>query len=150
MQVNDAVIHWLAVDTTCMTTFSDPWHLLYDLHVCDILHLCFGLQHWKSHNTALRIHARDPHARARAELRTSGSGPPEREQHQNQNPTEPPARHAEAPRQQAHPRVLASRFKTPWKPTRGEETAQNTRARVWCVRLADRETRSTLSRASIY
>lgn len=96
-----------------MITFSDPWHLLSDLHVCDILHLSLGLQHWKSHDTALRIHARDPHARARAELRTSGPGPPEREQHQNRNPTEPPARHVEVPRQQAHPRVLASRFKTP-------------------------------------
>lgn len=100
---------------------------MYDLHVCDILHLCLGLQHWKSHNTALRIHARDPNARARAGLRTSGTGPPEREQHQN--PTEPPARHAEAPRQQAHPRVLASRFKTPWNPTRGD-SAKHTRPRL--------------------
>lgn len=134
-----------------MITFSDPWHLLYDLHVCDILHLRLGLQHWKSHNTALRIHARDPHARARAELRTSGPGPPEREQHKN--PTEPPARHVEAPRQQAHPRVLASRFKTPGN-RRVERRQRKTHAPASGAseretRRTDRETQSTLSRASI-
>lgn len=137
-----------------MITFSDPWYLLYDLHVCDILHLCLGLQNWKSHYTALRIHARDPHARARAELRTSGPGPPEREQNQNQNPTEPPARHAEAPRQQAHPRVLTSRFKTPGN-RRVERRQRKTHAPASGAseretRRTDRETQSTLSRASIY